>query len=64
MFKIAYYEILGVDPALNAKLDDAMDLFNRYTEQYLKNGVKINDNLRLTPQAGNPTINCHLIRPC
>ncbi len=39
MFKLVYYEILGVDPLLNKKLDDAMDLFDLYTEEYLKNGV-------------------------
>ena len=39
MFKIAYYELLGVDPHLNERLENAMKIFNQYTEAYLINGV-------------------------
>jgi AcrR family transcriptional regulator len=38
--KILFYEILGIDPELNQKIDRAWALFDRYTEQYLINGVQ------------------------
>jgi AcrR family transcriptional regulator len=38
--KILFYEILGIDAGLNQKIDRAWMLFDRYTEQYLINGVQ------------------------
>ena len=40
IFRIAFYELLGVDATLNDKLENAMKLFDLYTEAYLKNGVE------------------------
>ena len=40
IFRIAFYELLGVDATLNDKLETAMKLFDLYTEAYLKNGVE------------------------
>ncbi|MBU0994309.1 MAG: TetR/AcrR family transcriptional regulator [Proteobacteria bacterium] len=39
IFRIAFYELLGVDATLNEKLENAIKLFDLYTEQYLINGV-------------------------
>ncbi|MFP4475505.1 MAG: TetR/AcrR family transcriptional regulator [Desulfatibacillaceae bacterium] len=39
MAQIVYYEALGVDPEVNARIERAMHLFDRFTEQYLVNGV-------------------------
>jgi AcrR family transcriptional regulator len=38
--QILFYEVFGVDSELNKRIDLAMDVFDKYTEQYLKNGMK------------------------
>ena len=37
--RIIFYESMGVDPQVSQKLQMGMELFARYTEQYLQNGV-------------------------
>jgi AcrR family transcriptional regulator len=38
--KLLFYEILGIDPALNERIDQAWEMFDRFTERYLINGIE------------------------
>jgi AcrR family transcriptional regulator len=39
MSKLLFYEALGIDDAINRKIQDAFDLFGKYSSLYLKRGV-------------------------